>query len=356
MDVLFRLDSSLLIGTGHAVRCLTLAEEFRSRGFSVGFICRDLSGNYNKIIQKLGYELFTLPNYQMSPISEGLMDTVNEEINFMWTEFGPNFNFKFLVVDHYSLDSQWEKAMSQFTEKIVVIDDLANRNHHCDYLIDQNNYLNGYNRYDGIVSESCTRMLGPQYALLRKEFRTKKSEVRTKDGSIKRVMICFGGTDPTNETSKVLNNINLFDEDLFFDVIIGENNPNKYNIRLLCANISNCRLHIQTTKIADLMIKADLAICSGGTMTWERYCLGLPAVIIAVADNQVEIAKTSAMLNIDVYLGESKDVEGYQVWEAVERLLSQKEVVLSASVKASSLVDGLGVTYVVNNLLDKVQT
>src|SRR5690606_9570780 len=138
--------------------------------------------------------------------------------------------------------------------------------------------------YKDFVSSGTTLLLGPEYALLRREFSLTRQQRKIYNHTLSRILICFGGSDPTGETIKVLDAINdpLFSK-FEFDCVVGKANPNLEFIENICSRRKNVSLHIQIDQMAALMFHADLAICSLGTITWERYCIGLPAITIAVA-------------------------------------------------------------------------
>ncbi|KRE46317.1 UDP-2,4-diacetamido-2,4,6-trideoxy-beta-L-altropyranose hydrolase [Paenibacillus sp. Soil522] len=354
MNCLFRVDSSIQIGTGHVMRCLTLADELSRRGAKVSFVCRTFHSNICVIIENKGYFVHRLT--WVSP-TEKLDENMNHKhadwLSCRWKDdaeltatiiakIGETIDW--LIVDHYSLDIDWEKHVRPFVNKIMVIDDLANRKHDCDILLDQNLYKNLNSRYNHLVPESCIKLLGLDFCLLRPEFLNKRPELVEKEGKIRTILVCFGGTDPTNETQKVLEAINQSNRtNILIYVIIGINNPNAQKIKKICSNIPNTKLFIQVSKMADMFARADLAICSSGTITWERLCLGLPAVTIAVAENQVEIAKTTSELGIDLYLGISENVQVKHIVEGIEAYSSNPHRLVTSSQRAQTLVKGDGV-------------
>ena len=169
MRVVFRADASVTIGTGHVMRCLTLAEALRKAGAEVAFVCRELDGNLAGLIEARGFDVHVLP--PLEPPTDPLTWTAAhwhedaaQTASFLKTRAD------WLVVDHFALEHRWEKEMREHANRLMVIDDLADRVHDCDLLLDQN-YLQEPARYDTLVPAHCRKLLGPAYALLRDEFR-----------------------------------------------------------------------------------------------------------------------------------------------------------------------------------------
>lgn len=311
-NLIIRADASVQIGTGHVMRCFTLANELRGRGAEVIFVCREFDGNLCGYIEEKGYIVHRLPvsNKREHNIEGNLKHAawlgadwqtdarqVEEIIKDLDTP--PDW----LVVDHYALDEKWEGYLRPYCKKIVVIDDLADRVHDCDLLLDQNFYENLESRYDSLVPARCKKLLGPKYALLRPEFMEARRNLRKRDGHVKRIIIFFGGSDPTNETAKALEAIRMLSRpDIAVDVVVGSANPHKNTINELCASMTNVIYHCQVENMAQLMAEADMFIGSGGSTTWERCCLGVPSIILVAAQNQVEttaaVAKAGAVLNL----------------------------------------------------------
>ncbi len=299
MKFAIRTDSSTKIGSGHLMRCLTLAEELREKNQQVVFVCRELEGNLIHLIKQKGFEVFSLPfpsgDFEADPSvphSKWLETSWQNDLEQTKEALKIFGEFDWLVVDHYALDCKWEAEIRDLTRKIMVIDDLADRKHDCDLLLDQNLYENMEVRYQGLVPDKCKLLLGPQYVLLRKEFKEARKNLRKRDGSIKRILIFFGGVDPTNETEKALKAIDELNKpEIVIDVVVGASNPNKQQIEKLCSERPNTNFYCQVQNMAELMNEADLAIGAGGTTTWERCYLGLPSIVVPIADNQVAIVE-----------------------------------------------------------------
>ncbi len=255
-----------------------------------------------------------------------------------------------IIVDHYAIDSLWESEIKKCVERIVCIDDLANRSHVCDILIDQNLYLDANTRYIGLVPDQCDILLGPAYALIRPEFaEARKNKIRVRD-SLHRLLVFFGGVDASNETFKALTGL-LSDRqrDVEIDVIIGIANPNALQIEELCANNYNIHCYRHVEQLSSLMLQADLAIGAGGGTSWERCCLGLPSIIAVLAENQEKLTQDLASLGAVVNLGRSDLLIGDDYLKSV--LGINEQLLVQMSQVGMSLVDGLGCERVINKII-----
>ncbi|MCL6479749.1 MAG: UDP-2,4-diacetamido-2,4,6-trideoxy-beta-L-altropyranose hydrolase [Peptococcaceae bacterium] len=329
MKVVFRADASVQIGTGHIMRCLTLADELRKKGAEIFFICRLLPGNLCGLIEQKGYLVHRLPYPEQSPNSvtnharreEVSWQTDAEETKtILAKEIG---GIDWLVVDHYALDIRWETLMRPHAKKIMVIDDLADRPHDCDLLLDQNLYENMETRYQTLIPGHCLTLLGPGYVLLRPEFKKVRRNLRQRDGTVKRILIFFGGSDPTNETAKALKAVQLINRpEVIIDVVVGSTNLHKEEIQQLCSIRPNTSFYCQVENMAELMARADLAIGAGGTTTWERCFLGLPSITLIVAQNQADTTKTVAAKGAAWNLGWSGSVSLEILAEAIKMAMN----------------------------------
>lgn len=359
MKIIFRADASIQIGSGHVMRCLTLADRLRERGATVHFICRELPGHLGGLLVDKGYPVGWLPAPGSDDPAIPTHTAHSAWLGVPWQADAeqpramlaglPEVDW--LIVDHYALDRTWEAQMRPLVERIMVIDDLADRPHDCDLLLDQNLYPNLEHRYDNLVPTDCRKLLGPRYALLRPEFGEARKTLRVRDGSIRRILIFFGGSDPTNETTKALEAIRLLDRpDINVDVVVGETNPHKEKVKTLCATLPNVIYHCQVSNMAELMAAADLAIGAGGATTWERCCLGLPSVVCIIADNQVEMTNALANDGCLLSLGWCLSLTAASIGRVIETLNACKGLLQFLGDRTAELVDGHGVERVIRSL------
>ena len=348
MNIVVRVDSSKEIGSGHIMRSLTLADQLSAKGTNVSFVCRDLPGNISTFAEKKGYKVYRLPfvenrqteNFQDLLAGDLLESNWKTDAYQAEAVLRANQQIDCMIVDHYDLDSRWETQMRPFTKKIMVIDDLANRDHNCDLLLDQNLCENLESRYEGLIPKHCRKFLGPQYVLLRPEFIEAQKNLRKRTGDVRRILIFFGGADPTNETTKALKSLRLINRlDIAVDVIVGASNSNKDQIKLLCSSMRNTTFYCNVNNIAKMMAMADLAIGAGGTATWERCLLALPAITVVIAQNQMEntaaVAKAGAAWN----LGWHNKVSIESLSEAIKKALDDPERLKEIGEKAAVLME-----------------
>lgn len=327
MKVVFRVDSSTQIGSGHLMRCLTLAGQLhKEKQADILFLSRDLLGNLTKLVQEQGYRLALLPRAEVDKSLTGyagwLAVTQDKDAKDCIDVLREELSIEILVVDSYAIDETWERQIRPFVRKIIVIDDLANRKHDCDILLDQNFYLDKNIRYQGLVPEICQLLLGPQHVLLREEFYEAKKHLRKRDGRIWNILVFYGGSDLTNETMKALQAIVMLDgcDQLTVNVIVGVSNPHRAEVKDFCQQYEFLYYYCQVDNIAKFMSEADLSLGAGGTTTWERCFLGLPTIVTAIAENQVRICEDCAKERYIVYLGINKDVTVQTIYRELFRL------------------------------------
>lgn len=349
-NIVFRVDSSTFLGSGHVMRCLTLADEMRRNGLEAFFICRELPGNICRVVEQKNYEVYKLPQNDNEPTN---METDGKTI---WPDVSWNIDAEqtvdilkqlfieraidWLIVDHYGIDKQWESFMRPYVRKIMVIDDLANRPHDCDLLLDQNYYENAQVRYEGLVPESCQLLLGSSFALIRNEFKVARKEQKARTGKVERIAVFFGGSDPTNETKKTLHAIDQIGRiDISVDVIVGSSNPKLSEIRKLCSRMNQVAFYSQIENMAQILMKADLAIGAGGSSTWERCYLGIPTLTIIVAANQIETTRALANTGAIYNMGWHESVSVEDISRAINYALNHPQWVREMGNKAIRLME-----------------
>lgn len=341
MNIIIRTDASVEIGTGHVMRCLTLAKQLKRHGANMTFVCRELEGNSISYLQSENMDVLVLPGIQKNGndldwIKENMLLDADETFSLLIEK---NMTVDILVVDHYALDKQWEEKLRGIANHILVIDDLANRSHDCDFLLDQNYYLNMEHRYNGLVPEWCALMLGPDYVLLRDEFIEAAKKTRERTSKVENLLVFFGGTDPTGETIKALTALKELDVTFKnIDVIVGLSNPKKKQIQQLCKEVHNTRYHCQVNNMAELMMKADLAIGAGGATTWERCILGLPSLSVIVAENQRELTKTLSAKKISLCVESSQQNKNDEFNKKLKDLASDPLQLLEMSMHCRELI------------------
>jgi UDP-2,4-diacetamido-2,4,6-trideoxy-beta-L-altropyranose hydrolase len=285
--IAIRTDASLEIGSGHVMRCLALAHALQTAGAECHFICRDHSGNLIEQIRKKGFTVTALQGTVESlgadwTIDAALTKNAIDETLVDW-----------LLVDHYAIDTKWERALRPFCRKLMVIDDLANRQHDCDLLLDQNLGRNAGD-YAQLVPSKCHVLAGTRYALLRPEFtalRQASLDRRSTSPGLENLLIAMGGVDLPDATSKTLEALRVctLPKDLCITVVLGSHAPWLERVRLLAKGMPRTtNVRVGVADMAQLMANSDLAIGAAGSTSWERCCMGLPTLMVVLADNQRE--------------------------------------------------------------------
>ena len=338
--IFVRVDSGYDIGFGHAIRCLALAQTLKKMNFEICFISKKERGNISKLFVDKGFTVYYIQNsYSKSKKNDIIKNDVNQTVKIITKHKAKS---SWIIVDHYDLDFKWEKSLRKFVDKIIVIDDLA-RKHDCNLLLDQNYNKNLKTRYNKLVPRKCVKLLGPKYALLRNEFSVLRKIVKPRK-NFKKILISFGGSDPTNETGKVLSAIKILKTKKQFlkevDVVISNSNKNKNKIKQLCNSIPNAKFYQNIYNIGRVMCKADLAVGAGGSSTWERFCLGLPAIVSIVADNQKETTEALAKKECLINVGLAKNLAVKKYVEIFENLDMKK--LRRISKNSLRVVDGNG--------------
>jgi len=330
--IVFRTDASSTIGVGHIMRCLTLANQLTSvLQCEIYFIVNaEFPIPLETELMSYGYTVYRLPQTH----------TFNWEID---AEASISFikrleSLHMLVVDHYGISENWEKRLRPFCSSLMVIDDLANRKHDCDILLDQNIRTDETNRYANLVPKSCLLLIGPSYALLRPEF-TEFQKLTYSPSYPLRVLVNFGGSDPTNETLKVLQAlaiIQLRGIQLDATVVAGISNRQALEIERFCNDRNGFSYTHSTTQMGYLLQNADLAIGAGGISILERVSIGVPSVVICVADNQIEAISQGERLGIHHCVGSSAEVTLDKLTETLTHMIKNDSLrygMFSACVK-----------------------
>lgn len=358
-----RVDASFQIGTGHVTRCLTLARVLKKNKVKVEFICRNHEGNLIDFIKQHGFNVHTLPKLvnqhfgSINQITEGVNSlhhsswlgvTQEQDINecsSILSRLRPDW----LIVDHYGIDKTWEIGLHGLYGKLMVVDDLADREHSCEVLLDQT-FMRHERDYENLVPSTCLLLTGSKYALLRPEFShwRERSLKRRKNAKFDKLLITMGGIDKDNTTAKVIDHLenNDLHGGLEIKVVIGPLSPHLPDI-LRKAKRSNLKLLIESnvSDMAKLMSNSDFCIGASGTTTWERCCLGLPTIQIISAHNQDTIARNVSRYGAAISI-QSADISSLDYH--INRLKRDAE---TFTCRSSSITDGKGAELVLDHLL-----
>jgi UDP-2,4-diacetamido-2,4,6-trideoxy-beta-L-altropyranose hydrolase len=321
--VLVRVDGSPAIGHGHVVRCLSLAEACRAQGTPVAFAMRDLPGGAASRVEAAGFPVFRLPEGTVLPEDATLTLARAREEGAAW-----------IVVDHYALDARWEESV-RAGARVLAIDDVPDRPHSCDAFLDQN-----LGARAGRAPAGSLLMLGPRFALLRPQF-ARERQPRTVAREVSRILVSFGGADTRDLTTRALRALRRVGYGGAVDVVLA-GHPRPADVRAAAAALAGAVCHDHVEDMAALMAAADLALGAGGGTTWERCCLGVPALVVAAADNQVPVARAAAQAGAQVWLGTADELADDRLDAALLTLLHDPALRQHLADVGQALVDGQG--------------
>ena len=350
--IVFRADASVQIGNGHVMRCLTLADGLREKGHDCHFICRPHQGNRIVTIQTHGFSVHVLPLVTDS-VGENADEVASAHAHWLgvsWEtdarqcrEIVGRLAPDWLVIDHYALDARWQRRVKPQGARVLVIDDLADRPHEADLLLDQNLGRNAGDYVD-LVPASCRILIGPRYALLRPEFSELREESlrRRQSPCLQRLLVTMGGVDQNNATGRALSALRYcpVPDDAEIEVVMGGNAPWLTEVREQAAAMPwPTRVQVDVQDMARRMVEADLAIGAAGSTSWERCCLGLPTLMVVLAENQRSIGEALHSAGAGQMIGTPDDLVVLpQRWAS----LVEATALAETAVAASNLTDGNG--------------
>ncbi|MND44476.1 UDP-2,4-diacetamido-2,4,6-trideoxy-beta-L-altropyranose hydrolase [compost metagenome] len=349
--IVFRTDASLEIGSGHVMRCLTLADALSEKGAECKFVCRAHFGHLADLIRARGHHCHLLEVMSEQDNGDRSSPAHASWLGCHWTSDAAQtrrilaeLRPAWLVVDHYALDANWECMLRNDVGRIMVIDDLADRPHDCDLLLDQNlgRQPDDYRKH---TPPGCQLLIGPRYALLRPEFAALReySLKRRQLPVLKQVLITMGGVDKLNVTGRVLNALRCapLPDDCRILVVMGPKAPWLTQIEGLAATLHwPTEVLVSANNMAQLMASSDLAIGAAGSTSWERCCLGLPTLMMIIADNQRKVAD---------YLMSAGAAECIQTENMEENIvnwfhsyISAPDIITTMTRCTTNITDGLG--------------
>lgn len=333
-----RADAFPNLGTGHVSRCLALADRLVSFGWRCVFaVARGT--------------IETVPALAKSDHRVAVLDNPNDAV-----ALGSALDEQagLVVVDQYCLDATFERACRAWSNRILVIDDLADRPHDGDILVDQTLGRHAID-YAKHVPSKCRLLLGPEYALLRPDFaRWRPRALARRDGHIRRILVSIGGSDPRNITSVALCALHASGLDCAVDVVLGSSSANREQVRAAVESFGGrARLHLDTPRMAELMRDADLAIGACGVTSWERCVLGLPTLAVVIADNQKVIARGLESRGAIAYVGDWNDPIESGLTRHISRLVEDPGEVVRIGAAAAMVCDGEGLSRVASVVMEE---
>jgi UDP-2,4-diacetamido-2,4,6-trideoxy-beta-L-altropyranose hydrolase len=334
LNIIFRTDSSDIIGSGHVYRCLNLASIIENS--NIEFICKNFNNNCISIIEKK-YKVNILERNKNFIIdrdeSTWLGDTVFEDTK-KTIEILKNKEIDWLIIDHYSIERKWEEIVKPYVKNVLVIEDYTNREHLCDVLLNQNLQPLDKNLYKNLTPNGCKLLLGKEYLLFNTKF-IEASKSKKLISKLQRINVFMGGGDSSNETEKIIeigNNINIkLNYPFIFDVVVGSSNKNKNEIEKICKKYKNFNFYWNVDNMEELYSKADLAIGAIGFSSYERCIMKLPTLSIVTAKNQEIVLPLFLKNNIIEYLGDLKEDYSSKLNRLILKFYKEKDELIEMS-------------------------
>jgi len=341
--VAFRCDAGDLIGGGHAMRCLTLANALAEDGATITFVAASMPDLLAHRIEGCGHRLVRIPdspelrrpagNWEEPPLSD------DAQLADARATGAAVSQADWLVVDHYLLDVRWHSTARDFADQILVIDDLANRSYDCDILLDQT-FGRAVADYPDRVPQGAKVLAGSAYALLRPEFAREREaalERRETIGPVRRILVSLGTTDPGGIAAGIAEQVVETSPNCAVDVVLGAQAPSLERVSDLAGRHPGVSVHVASGQMADLIRDADLAVGAAGTSSWERCCLGLPSIALVMADNQRKVAEGLEAAGAAIAVNRVCDIP-----PALSRLCNDPALLGRMSAAAFAIVDGQG--------------
>jgi len=336
---------------------LSLAKELRKNGARCIFICKELEGNIMNEILKSDFELKIIKIKEENKLNQDIKDHLfhsswlggnqaddaAETINLI-----RDLHIDWIIIDHYGIDHTWQMMVRPHSNKIFVIDDIADRKHECDLLLDHNYFINHEERYQNLVEVATPKIFGTKYTLLQDQYYLFYGRVPPRSGRIKNILIYFGGFDKQNLTGMVVNSLlDIFHNNVTLNVI--NSNPPESLIKATSLN-KNIKIYRNVPSLAPMMLKCDLAFGAGGVTGLERCFMGLPSFVITTAENQIEITKELNNAGLIKWLGHFDQINNNDLTHILKEKIELSDFV-TWSTKCLNLFDGLGCKRVSDILL-----
>jgi UDP-2,4-diacetamido-2,4,6-trideoxy-beta-L-altropyranose hydrolase len=365
--VAFRVDATPTIGSGHFSRCLALAQSMRGRlpEAEICFIAREVSPGFEVKLKQLGFALRLLPKTELTLPEEqaNLKNSANEYLSSLNVSLESDAAqtaatlgqpVDLLVVDHYAIDRAWHLQLKSKAKRIFVIDDIANRSHEADLLLDQNLPADAADRYSQLVPPSCAVLSGPQFALLDPQFeQLRRSLPERRTGN--RLLISLGGGDYFDAFRVAIKG--ALAAGGFQITAVVPSDRVRSSLDQSFSNKPNLDLRPYTNSLPQLICENDIALGAGGVSNWERCCLAVPSVVVSLAANQERNAKALHQAGAAAYAGgisagESNDGVVAQIKDMLTLLRINESRYREMSSIAGSLVDGEGTARVTSKLVE----
>jgi UDP-2,4-diacetamido-2,4,6-trideoxy-beta-L-altropyranose hydrolase len=340
-NLLIRADASTQIGTGHIMRCLALAQGWQEHGGKAVFLSHCENDSLRLRLENEGIDFMHVDSPHPDPTDLQATLSLLSELQAEW-----------LATDGYHFDQAYHQAVRRAGYRLLVIDDLAHLpEYYADILLNQN--INA-GQLPYVCDPYTKLLLGTHYVLLRPEFLAWRDRQREIPQGARKVLVTMGGSDPDNVTLKVLKSIQHMEADgIEVIVVAGSSNPHAEMLNSLIRN-SRVKIHLKrdAANMSDLMAWADVAVSAGGTTCWELAFMGVPTVVLVLAENQCSSAEGLEQAGMAINLGWFDQVSNGKIADALIRLLNDSKQRNRMSTSGRQLVDGNGCSRVMRAILD----
>jgi len=299
---------------------------------------RALDGNLIDRVREQGYDVHVLDDSGASSQSTWLGVALESELTAMRRLLAQRVQPRWIVVDHYELEAVWEKELGARGIQMCAIDDLADRAHDTDLLLDAT--LDEPARYDSLVPRRTRKFLGLKYAPLRDAFTLERERARVRTGKIERVLVFYGGVDWTGETLKAMDALSTFQDDFVIDVVCGALNPRLVNIQKAVDADPRARLLAGNEDMASITAAADLALGAIGTAMWERLFVGCPAIVTATLDKTRPLGAIMGETGAVEWLGFAGETSPASIRSAMRALIDDVARVREMGARGFALANG----------------
>ena len=337
MNIIIRADASIHIGSGHVMRCLVLAEALQEKDHNVSFVCRSQQGDMINFIQERGFDVFSLDEITpaIQPQSSAdylgwLQCSIEEDTSDFLLKIK---SADIVITDHYAIGKKWQSIVrDKLNCRIMAIDDLE-REHDADLVLDQTlgREKESYSNIERVLTSTKYALLNSNFSALREQAYQRIAP----QGNVK-ILVSMGGVDSPNATLAVLEKLSTLDN-IEITVLLSPRAPNYVNVGKFCHKKLNIKQIDFVNDMAKVMLEHDVAIGAPGTTSWERACLGLPSIIIPLAENQLSISKALVKAQSAIIV-DLNDIESCLL-DSLQLLLSNWCSYYQANLK---LCDGLG--------------
>jgi len=340
-----RADASVSIGTGHIMRMIALGQAWQAQGGEVQFLCAEITSALEERLASEGFQL-----WRISAVL-GSKEDLGQTTHLITETLQADRQNARVVLDGYQFGSDYQLGIKAAGFKLMVVDDYGHADfYHADWVLNQN--ISALEELYAKRSPDTKLLLGPKFAMLRKEFLAYKDWQRQIAPVAKKILVTLGGSDPDNVTLQVIQA--LIDLDVHVKVVIGGSNPHLCEIEnfIQSQNDSTALIEVvvNATNMPELMVWADVAVAAGGSTSWELALMGLPALVFTFSENQKEIALAIEDMGLGVYLGWANQ-ETYKKFQNVfVNFLFNSDQRRKISILGKSLIDGMGCLHICKNI------